>query len=292
MTQLPNIRIAWAAAFLLMLGSEHWSAQNAHAEVRLHKSVATQFSLVFRPCGDTVSLPAASLQRPDAAETRMSSLQTIERSLLRQHSRLALLCPSLQIPGCASGNLAAGHKYVNPQTLSLQTAMWTLPLASIKQLSGEGSVPFLRQAPPLLLTAGYAATALGGNCVVWDLTSSLPAEEASASITSPQSVPVLPMPDPRLLSVLSTYRVSPIASTFGSLQVSAPQTMVTASGSQSELQQPTREGEAVRRWVLAPNVAARLRRDGFQLITGEKVPPASAIRQARLRPGDSGFKAR
>ncbi|MFM7055543.1 MAG: hypothetical protein ACKO2P_01330 [Planctomycetota bacterium] len=220
----------------------------------------------------------------------MSSLLTIDHRLQQQQVRLAWLSPSQAFLRSLSGDATVRHEYHNPQTLSLQTARWNIPETSLEQVSTERPVPLLRQTRSALLTASYAATAFGGTCTVWDLTSSLRPESLSASPTSAGTLLASQLRDDFLLPAIRAYRRTPITVESGQL----PETSVAPSSAtlmtQSELQQPIQEGDAVRRWVLPPNVAAKFRPGGVQLISTQQDQPAPLLRQARLRPGNSGFR--
>jgi hypothetical protein len=173
MTQRLNIRIKSVVAMLLFLSSLSLCTPVSRAEIRLQTLTGMQFSLAFRPCGDALTPPFRSLLPPDAEEVSISSLYTVESSLQRHRASLALLAPrSVTLP-VPIGDIIARNTDHDTQPIPLGSAAWNFPKACIELVSDEHAAPQQLVNRSLVLSASYAATAFGGTCTVWDLTSSL-----------------------------------------------------------------------------------------------------------------------
>lgn len=298
MTQRLHILIKPTVALLLLSGSLPFCANSLRAEIRLHAATGMQFSLAFRPSGNAHTAPCSSLQPPDAEEGSIGSLHTVESSLQRHQARLALLSPRPTSRPVLIVDGTARDSDHDTQTLPLATAAWNFPQACIDLVSGEQPPPQQLAERSLVLTANYAATAFAGTCTVWDLTSS-PGQDNAAVVTSGEQRtvavrPSITIPTPAIVA----YRDTPIHTAVSRMQPAGDQITASARDSQpveADLPEPVRGGDSVRPWVLGPNVAAKFRGNGFQLISNETVPqPRSAtpaFRRPTLRTSGAGFRA-
>lgn len=296
MTRRLNIRIKSVVAMLLFLSSQSLFTAVSRAEIRLQTLTGMQFSLAFRPCGDALTPPFRSLLPPDAEEVSISSLYTVESSLQRHRASLALLAPrSVTLP-VPIGDIIARNTDHDTQPIPLGSAAWNFPKACIELVSDEHAAPQQLVNRSLVLSASYAATAFGGTCTVWDLTSSLgrgnkvhgtPEEDHNVAVR-----PAIAIPSPSIVA----YRDTPLQ-TAASRMHRADQFTASVRDSrppQPESPQPAQVGDAVRPWVMAPNVAAKFRGNGFQLISTDKaaqpMPMTPAVRRPSLRAGGTGFR--
>lgn len=296
MTQRLDIGIKSVAATLLLLSSLLLSAPALRAEIRLHAATGVQFSVAFRPSATVATSPMLSLQPPDAKELSTDSLYTIENSLQRQQANLSQLAPQ---PGSLLrliGETIVHYTDHDTQALPLGSAAWNFPEACIELVSGERPAPQQLTKRSLVLTADYAATAFGGTCTVWDLTSTLGhRDRGGGAPPADQMVPAglaIAIPPPSIVA----YRDTPIQAVAPQTE-QADQLTVSAQDSQPpqpDFPEPARAGDAVRPWVLAPNVAAKFRGNGFQLISADDVakPPSAppAVRRPSVRAGGTGFR--
>jgi len=292
MIQRLNIRFPSAAAVLLLCCGLPLDTA-ARAEVALHSAVGRQFSLAFGPSNSSCTAPVCSLQAPDAEETSADSMHSVHISL---QSRLASVFALVRRSGSLVDSApAGGASTAHPalRTLSLRTAAWTIPEPSLGLISREQRASQLANRSGAL-TADYATAAFGGTCAAWDLTSSL---QNSHGIDKPlaeqptgTNLLVSAIPSPPIFD----HRSTPLASGVGHLQ-SLPLLAASARDSglpDAELLEPTGGSTAVRRWVMAPSVAAKFRGNGFQLISAEPAAPATApaARRPFQRSGRTGFR--
>jgi|GEM_PF-4355186 len=263
MTRWINLRVPVPAAALMLTVCGVWAcAVPVQAEVRLHASTSTVFTLSFnvprRPAADV--LRSADQYQPE--EVAAGSLQLIENILQPQLAKLSQLLPPVSLLRSLSADKANRHEYSGPATLPLNALSWSFPEHSLSLVSPE--YPTLSQIAPGLhrLTLDYAATALGGNLAGWDITPGLSADSAFdnaeyALSLSRQLADSLPP------SSAFSSRLTPLASsakTIDALPLSEVSTAAAFQGqAAAELLQPTQEGEAVRRWMMPPNVAAEFR---------------------------------
>ncbi|MEY3174949.1 MAG: hypothetical protein RLZZ436_2863 [Planctomycetota bacterium] len=289
------------AVLLLLLPAVHsLLATAAHAEVRLHSSIPAVYTVSFRcsPAHASCGLPLPVADSQSSLTPANHSLLQIEDSLDQQIAALAKFSPAQ--PPAADAHKPAGLRteYANPARLHLHADDWAFPEAGMALVSGPRLAPAVVAVVLPFPAAEYAATALGGNCTAWDLTSSLSADStpettAHNSAGGPDvSVIVIPIPPQQPL------RMRPLTASAGAVRTApaspaAPQAPATAA---PELLQPTREGDAVRTWTMPPNIAAKFRGGGFRLVTSSESnadsPSASGVRPARLPARKPRFSGR
>lgn len=299
MTRWSITRILFPAApLMLTICGLFTCASPVRAEVRLHASTATVFTLSFkvnRAPSDEI-LQTADQFQPD--EVAFGSLQSLQNILLPQLARLSQLLPPVPFHRSLSADKARRHEYIGPTTLPLNPLVWSFPEHSLSMISEKYSTLPQITAIRDRLTAEYAATALGGNLAGWDITFGLSADPAldtrsyalALSRHLADSIPHW--------SGFSS-RLTPLAlaaKAMDALPLSEASTTAVASQSQAatELLQPTQEGEAARRWVMPPDIAAEFR--GGRLVnssqTSENAQPKliRAVNSTNSGNGKSEFK--
>lgn len=300
MTRWSITRVSFpAAALMLTICGLFTCASPVRAEVRLHASTATVFTLSFkvnRAPSDEV-LQTADQFQPD--EVAFGSLQSLQNILLPQLARLSQLLPPVPFHRSLSADKARRHEYIGPTTLPLNPLVWSFPEHSLSLVSETYSTLPQITAIGDRLTAEYAATALGGNLAGWDITFGLSADpaldtRAYAVALSRQLADSIPH------SSGFSSRLTPLAlaaKAIDALPLSEASTTAVASQSQAatELLQPTQEGEAARRWVMPPDIAAEFR-GGGRLVnsshTSENAQPKliRAVNSTNSGNGKSEFK--
>jgi len=263
MTRWNNLRVPVpAAALMLTICGVCACAVPVQAEVRLHASTSTVFTLSFkvprRPAADV--LRSADQYQPE--EVAAGSLQLIENILQPQLAKSSQLLPPVSFLRSLSADKANRHEYSGPSTLPLDSLSWTFPEHSLTLVSKKYPSVLQITARRDRITTDYAATAMGGNISGWDILSSLYASPAlenktQAALLSRQLADSLPP------SSAFSSRLTPLASsakTIDALPLSEVSTAAAFQGqAAAELLQPTQEGEAVRRWIMPPNLAAEFR---------------------------------
>lgn len=295
MTQRLNIRIKSLVAMLLLLSGVLLCGPSSRAEISLYSSTGIQFSLAFRPSAATATNPVFSVQPPEIEEVSTSFLYAVAYSLQRQQASLSQWSPQPGSLPVLIGDMIARDADYDLQALPLGTAAWNFPEGCIELVSGERPAPRPLAHRSLVLTADYAATAFGGTCTAWDLTSSMGHGEGGVGASSEDHEVLVRIG-------ISIPAASIVAYRDTTLRATAPQPekaeQFTASAQDSQvpqfdLSEPIRQGDAARPWTLPPRLAEEFRGRGFQLISTENATKSQsatpAVRRPSLRAGGAGF---
>jgi hypothetical protein len=286
-----------AAALMAIICGLCTCAAPVHAEVRLHASTSTVFTLAFRLNSSRDVDSHRTAQQPEPEELASGLLRSLDVSLQPQLAKLFQFSPPGPFLRSLSTDKARHHEYLCAAALPLNAISWSFPENSLSLVSDEYSTLPQITARQALLTVDYAATALGGNVAAWDITLTLtpdPSGDQNAYATS------LSQQLTDSVSPSSTFssRLVPLASTAGTLTTLPLAATPSADASQAaaELLQPTREGEAVRSWIMPPNVAAQFRNGGARLVTPRQTDKSSqpqiirAVNSTSSGNRKSGFK--